>query len=338
MDIYYLNALDTDNTYRVVESVAGAMNPVVVAAPTPPYAHFAWPAAIKHGETTQLYFAGYRSGKWDQALMASKTNGAFGQPTAILTADASEGGIGPMHVAYFQDGSEPYHLYYTHLHSNKVALATSADGVSFTRKGVVFSAATLQQVFLSSAFKHEGKYYLLLHGTDDRGIGRSYLSSALAPDGPFSSPVEIAAPDGFETTLTATAQQDFGYVPGGISVPIGVPLVTSHAGMPYAVVAKKQVGNLVYFASPFLTTVNGPLVSAFATHFSDVRYMPDGTWRAYATGYRSLPMLAEYTGEFAADHLTGPWTPVAAGALPFSPDFIGGRRSTENPSRLQIVD
>ena len=221
-----------------------------------------------------------------------------------------------------------------------IGLATSFDGISWTRRGTVISASLPEEAGgLSLAYacqRSNGEYVLVYHGySSDLEKGVALVATASPPIHIFSGKTIVKSFDNFSTTITATAGANNGTVELGVIVPLGIPLLINGQARE-TVVAKRQDGTQIWFDHPLLNSYAGAMLYSMAKNKVELSYIkekPDGTWAGIFTLYNPAALLAEYTTEGTAPSLTGPWDYSKTG-LRFLPWPLGTLYSLENPSPL----
>ncbi|KRP85966.1 hypothetical protein AOQ73_36425 [Bradyrhizobium pachyrhizi] len=232
-------------------------------------------------------------------------------------------------------------IYYLDRASKQIKLATSADGMSFTRHGAVITPSLPEEeAGLSMSYacrRANGEYVIFYHGYyNDTKNAVALVATADRPQGPFTKKTIIARPDGFASTLsakrlTATATVD-------VRVPLGIPLLVGGGTTKQeANVAIKQDERTIWFERPFVFNhVSDRLVSASRNkvELSYAQEQQDGSWRGVFTFYNAdTGVTSEYTTEGSAQSLTAPWSYSRTG-FRFKPWYPGGENSTENPTPL----
>lgn len=307
----------------------------------------AWPSAVRVGSAIRLYASAY-SGGWNTVrLWRSEDGVTFADLGAVFAADVSEPhGVGPTHVMYEPGAPEPYTMYYVVRGPSGpggvIAVATSRDGTSWTRKGTVLSASLPEEASgLSVSYacrRDDGDRVLVYHGYSLNAT-KGVAIVATARGGvtrPFAGKSVVKRFDDFDTTLTGGAGQRDATVPPHVTVPLGIPLLIGDATAREAIVATRQKGRSLGFDRPLSRGYSGAPLYSMArnkTDLSHVRELPDGAWRGIFTLYKPAALVAEYTTEGLASSLTGPWRYAGKG-FRFRPSLPGTLHSLENPTPL----
>lgn len=344
---WFLNGNGTDNTYRIWQFADDGLpltTPVVL--PPPGYRHVAWPSAVRIGDARHVYASVYDGKKWGEIHLWQDDGKGFDHRGARFVADpvAEPHGVGPAQLVYEPAEPEPYALYYLVRGAagpgQAIALATSKDGATWTRRGNVITATLPEEasgLTMSYACRASDGDFVLAYSGYFEGAAKAAALAVKGPrEGPFTDKTVIARPDGFQATVTTGPAENFGLFPDRVSVPIGMPLLIVDGDYNETVVPIKQVGRTVFFDRP--TFFAHPSASVFSMAASKIdpsfiEETPDG-WRGIFTVYGPAPgSFAEYTTEFSAPSPTGQWTPDGAG-LRFTPWQNETLRSTENPTPL----
>lgn len=344
---WYLNGKGASNNYQIWafgdDGFPLSLDPVIL--PPSGVTHLAWPSAVREGSIVRTYVSAY-SGGWNTIRLYTSPDGlSFTDQGVIFSADASEPyGVGPAYVMRDAGGPDPYVLFYLVRGAggpgNRIAVATSSDGISWTRRGSVISASLPQEadgLSMSYACKTQaGQYVLAYHGYY-AGLtkGAALLATAAAPTSSFSGKIIAKLPDEFASVLTATAGQNTATVPAGVAVPLGIPLLISDASREH-VIAKRQDGVRIWLDRPLLSSHSSAALLSVAKAKVDISYVqekPDGSWAGIATLYGPAALVAEYTTGVKAQSLNGPWTYDGLGFRfqPWLPSFL---YSLENPTPL----
>lgn len=336
MQGYVGNCFGDAGRYEVFEFSATG-NPV---RPVSGHRDAAWPSAVQRGDIVEVFAAERVAGVWKTVHRWRSIAGApyADAGVAFAAGPAEPHGIGPATVTF--DGST-YRLFYAIRGiagpSHAVGLATSEDGASFERRGVVFTpgAEAPGGVSVSYACSDGDDHYLFLHAySADLSSATSILARGCSPDGPYAYHSTIMAPSGRRGTLSGVIGNCFAQFTGPMVV--GSPIVVKGTRTePYIPV--EIVGGTVYFDRPLDLTHGGDPWADFIAAKADisfVRKLADGTWTGAITGYEQFAgATSEYTSPISAESITGPWT-VGKGYF-LSPYFNSGRRSTENPEPIR---
>ncbi|MCA1396396.1 hypothetical protein [Bradyrhizobium sp. BRP56] len=346
---WFLNGLGSSGIYHIWEFGDDGLVSSLTPALSPPdgVLHLAWPSAIApDAHTRRLYASAYTTDWFELRLWTSTNEGAWIPQGIAFQSDASEpGGIGPAQVVYEPGAAEPYMIYYLDRASKQIKLATSVDGMTFTRHGAVITPSLPEEASgLSISYacrRANGEYVIFYHGYyNNTQNAVALVATADSPHGPFTKKTIIARPDGFASTLSAhrlnaTATAD-------VAVPLGIPLlVGGGTARQEANVAIKQDETTIWFERPFVFDhVSDRLVSVSRNkvELSYAQEQPDGSWRGVFSLYNPDPNVAsEYTTEGSARSLTAPWSYARTG-FRFKPWYRGGENSTENPTPLLSND
>ncbi|MDE2105795.1 MAG: hypothetical protein KGL39_51700 [Patescibacteria group bacterium] len=324
-----------------------------VAMPPSGSTNVAWPSAlIPFGGSKIFLYASTYGALWNAVHLwtATSVDGPFIDQGSVFSADPvlEPYGIGPAQVTYEPTSIlQPFIMYYLVRGASgpgqTIAVATSVDGVHWTRGGPVLSTSLPQEAGgLSASYACKtasGDYALFYHGySSDLSAGYGLVATSNSATGPFSNKAVILAPQSFLTTLTSYAGSVTARVPSGVSVPIGIPLLAGYSTSGQEpVVAVRQSGTLVWFSRPFLYPHSSDQTISMLSAKVDPSYaqeQADGTWKGTATAYGPAPgVAAEYTTGVAGSSLSGPWT-FAANGIAFTPFTSYGLNSTENPTPL----
>ncbi|WP_141700710.1 hypothetical protein [Methyloceanibacter superfactus] len=345
--MWYLNGKGTDTPYGIwafgEDGLPLAAAPVVRA--TDAETHIAWPSAIKDGPTTRLYASVYNEG-WKTVRLYTASHGVeFIDQGPVFAANGDEPyGIGPAYVMRDPAGPDPYVMYYLvrgqRGPGNDIAVATSPDGRTWTRHGVILSASLPEEAGgLSVSYacrERSGAMVLLYQGYDaDLAKGVALVATAPGPTSGFSDRVIIKSWDGFSATVRGIAGEKAGHVHAGAKVPIGIPLLI--AGSPAEpIVATRQEGTRIWFDRPLLNAHADSRLYSMARNkveMSYIRQMPDGSWTGIATLYKPAALAAEYTTALSSPTLQGVWDYDRTG-FTFEPSHPETRESLENPTPL----
>lgn len=301
----------------------------------------AWASPIVDGSNTRVYGSVLASGVWGSIHRWSSIAGApYVDDGAVLTANASEPyGIGPGALNF--DGTT-YRLFYLIRGAGgpgvEIALATSTDGLTFTRQGIVYTCGSEAPggASLSFACTIGSASYLLIHAyAADLQTASSFIASAASPDGPYTFLCSAVEPSGVSGTATGSAGNNFiSFTGNGFTE--GVPVViqaSDISAQPY--IPKEISGNSMWLDRPLECSPNSAPIAQITRNKVDLSYisqLADGTFEGAVTGYGSLPVLCEYTVKVIAPAITGPWTFAQDYLL--KPYFGSGAFSTENPEPI----
>jgi hypothetical protein len=307
--------------------------------------HVAWPSAIQEGSITRVY-ASVNTGKWDEVRLYSSEDGLkFDDQGVVFSANESEPyGIGPTYVMRDPSGPNRYVMYYLVRGAGgpgeSIAVATSPDGLKWTREGNVISASLPEEaggLSMSYACRMaSGEMVLLFHGYDESlNKGVSLTATATTPTSTFRNKTIIKSWDGFSTTVSGLAGQNLGLVASKSTVPLGIPLLIGGAAREH-IVAVKQEGAWVWFDRPLLYAHEGSALYSMARNKVEMSYIkqqPDGSWHGIATVYGPAELPAEYTTALSSPALGGTWNYDGTG-FRFQAWLPGFLYSLENPTPL----
>ena len=343
---WYLNGRSAQNPYQIWamgdDGLPSAVTPAVPISGN--VANIAWPSTVQEGSVTRIYASTYVSGKWSDVHLYTSTDGLnFSDQGIVFSANANEPyGIGPSHIMRDPDGPDPYVMYYLVRGpsgpGSSIGVATSDDGITWTRRGIVVSSSLPEEaggLSLSYACRDSmGDIVLVYHGYDaglDKGV--PIVATAPTPTSAFSNKTIIKTGDNFSTAFTGTAGQNTGVVSIGVTVPIGIPLL-AYGTDREPIVVLKQEGSRVWLTRPLLYSYSNASLYSMARYKVEISYiheMPDGSWRGIATLYGpATGIVAEYTTSLSSPTLTVPWNYVGDG-LRFTPWLSGTSYSLENP-------
>lgn len=316
----------------------------------------AWPSAIiQPGSSQVLLYASTFDTKWSAVHLFTATDagGPFTDAGAVFTNDATTEpyGIGPAQVIYEPGAPTPFMMYYIVRGAGGpgqgISLATSVDGMRWSRAGVVLAASLPQEsggLSVSYVCKTLGGLYALFYQgyNSDLSAGYALVATATSPGGPFGMKNVILSPAPSSTILTSYSGTIQGRVAAGATVPLGVPmLVAPGAPDQEPTVAIKQSGPLVWFDHPFLYPHSAAQIVSMTSAKVDPSYareQPDGSWKGVATVYGPAPgVSAEYTTGVSGPSLSSTWQIDGTG-ITFSPFGSYGLTSTENPTPLVADD
>lgn len=339
---YVINAFGASSRYNIFTVGADGWVNSFAPLPAPPGSvHTAWPSGIARNGTTTVYATVYLS-RWDAVGRWSRTGSQWTYNGSVFASSSVEPhGIGPTWVGYDTVTSQ-FLMYYVALNSSQVGatirLATSSDGIAWTRGGVVVSAGGPQSaggLSMSYACRDDdGRYLLAYHGYDvslQKGI--ALLATAGAPDGPFTTAPTLMRGDGWESTAWGRTGNSILALPAGASVPLGIPLLLPGGEVS---VAQKQVGAIAHLSWPLRQDFSWlPIVSS-GKNKVDPSYIKrtDAGWTGIWTLYGGIAnRTAEYAVEVTAPSLAGPWTFSRTGLaiIPFFPEW---QQSAENPQPI----
>jgi hypothetical protein len=345
--MWFLNGKDPSTPYGIWQFDNNGRVMAPAAATPSGISDLAWASAIQRQvPMASLYASACVNGVWNQIrLFTSLTGGApFQDQGPVLIADTTEpNGIGPAQVIFDPTDPVPFTIYYLARGINEIRAATSPDGQVFTRQGAVLKPSINEDsagMSMSYAVRlDDGSYAIFYHGYyNNAANGASIVATSPTKLGPFGNKVVLLRPDGFGTTATASKGAATGSVPAGVTLPIGVPLLAGPATTQQEViVAEQQSGTFVWFDRPFCNDHTADQLVSMAAAKVDLSYaqkQPDGTWKGIATLYGpGAGVSAEYTTSVHGADLVTPWS-FSGDGLRFSPFFVGGRQSTENPAPL----
>jgi hypothetical protein len=349
---FFLNAFGNNNRYTIlrfdgdrspspVRSIIGPNNDGGAGA-------VAWPSGFKVNGKERVYASRRFNGKWTDVGIWESSDGqnfAFVGPALAASSD-EPGGIGPAQIYYAEGEPRPFKMVYLvrgEPVGTSVALATSEDGLSWQRAGIVYRATQpweatgIAPSFVARA--NDGTWVLTLNAYETIDKAHAAIATSSSPNGPFTNPLRIMEPVPSRATVTG-ARRMVAYAQISGPVRLGEPhiLRSSNPVAMEAVTPTKIVGSTVYFDRP-LSSDFGSVADLVHTGFSKVDpsyiwQMADGSWRGYWTGYGAIQnVVSEYTFEVTAPSLEGPWSIVPSG-FPFKPWMAEGLSSTENPTPL----
>lgn len=310
---------------------------------TPPAGttHVAWPIAIRVGSEVRVY-ASVFNGSWNTLRLWTSTDGInFTDQGTVFTADGDEPfGVGPAMIMY---DAGTYVLYYLVRGASgpgsDIAVATSTDGIKWTRQSVVISATLPEEaggISMSYACRMaNGNYALFYHGYSvDLSKGVALVATSSDRLSAFGNRAIIRSWDGMSSTITANSGENTGIAAGAL--PIGIPVVINDAKRE-SVVVVRQDGTRVWFDRPLLSAHSAAPIYSVARNKVELSYareLADGTWRGIFTMYDPVGSItAEYTTEGSSATLTGPWQ-VSGTGFRFQPWLPGTKYSLENPTPL----
>ena len=345
---WYLNGMGPSAPYQIWayrdDGFPSSIKPVI---PLPSGASaLAWPSAIQVGSIVRVY-ASVKYESWSAVRLWTSHDGInFADQGVVFTSNSDEPhGIGPTYVMYEPSVSEPYKMYYLVRGASgpgpSIAVATSTDGINWTRYGKVISASLTEEAGgLSMSYacrRANGNYVLVYHGySSDLSKGVALVAQANSPTSTFTGKTIIKSYDGFDATINAAAGRNFGTVPSGITVPLGIPLLVLDENREQ-IVAKAQDSTRVWFDRPFLYSHSSTPIYSMARRKVEASYLKelwDGSWKGIFTIYNPVDnVAAEYTTEASASSLTGTWSYTGSGFRfqPWIPDVFW---SIENPTPL----
>jgi hypothetical protein len=340
-DGYVGNAWGNERKYTVFEFTNGGN----ALKPVPSVHETAWPSAIRTGvggSIVTVYLSDLFNGRWSRVhRWVSNAGDGYVDGGVVLTANGSEpNGIGPAVTTF--DGSL-YRIFYLVRGPSgpglTINLATSSDGINFSRQGVVYTADAEAPggLSLTYACTDGSTSYLVLHAySSGFETAKAVIVSAASPDGPYSSPTVVISPSGVTGTISGFAGNNFATLTGPLTIGRHI-LVKSGAGSaaePYTPV--EISGRLAWFDRALAQShSNAPWADAISKKV-DLSFITrsGGTWTGAVTGYGHFPgVVSEYTARASAPSVTGPWT-LGPGHL-LQPFFNSGNRSSENPEPIR---
>lgn len=346
---WYLNAAGTNGRYQIFafndDGSPRFVQPVIASMAT--LTNLAWPSALNVGGERWLYVSGFDGTGWRAIYRWTSSDGAsFLARGVAFSASALEPfGVGPAQVTYEPSAAEPFTMYYLVRGpagpGATIAAATSHDGLTWTRRGVVVSASLPQEaggLTVSYACRMQNGDHALFYSGYSGDHSRAAAIVATGPSalGPFGAKTVIMEGDEFNVPFSANPAENTGLV-GGALVRTGIPHLVADGQYSEVVTPIRQDGPRVWLDRPlFFRHTAARLVSmaALKVEPSYAQQQPDGSWRAIMTTYGPVSgVLAEYTAEASAPTLTGPWTFDGTG-LRFSPWLNATVYSTENPTPL----
>lgn len=358
-EIWFLNHYGTAGQYKVSRfNKDGTIHLPAFACANPfgSIAHFFQPSAIRVDGVTKLFVVGETtSGNFGIHLFTSTDNIAFSYYGQVFTPNGSEpNGITQANVFYDENQPDPFLMYYVVRGMNgpgSIAVASSPDGVTWTRHGTVLSPSGSDETYgisLGWVCKDpdNGDMVLWYNGfsTSDYMATTGKIARSSNPLGPFGNKTTIVSPDGLTFTLASGSSGNaYGIMASGQTSPVGVPMVIEGPSQAYqeVVTVIRQEGDYVHFERPLrFTHSNRPFHSSIRNKIlpTFAKENPDGSWYGIFTSFGAAPGLTtEYTIEYSAPEIDGPWSPLGTG-LKFKPWFGQGLYSTENPTPLQVVE
>ncbi len=335
-DGYVGNAYGVEGRYQIFEFTEEGSPLYQISNSTN---HIAWPSAIRLGPQTTVYASENISGKWQNIRRWVSIDGVHYSDTgSVFSANGSEPyGIGPATVNY--DGST-WRMFYLIRGSagsgTRVGLATSADGVAFTRSGTVFATGSEAPggAAVSYACTDGSTSYLLIQAySADLNTGPSLVVSATSPGGKYSLVGMALPPSSASGTITGSAGNNFARFTGAIR--IGVPIVVNDGPAPY--VPTEKSGTVVWLDRPLEKAYSGTAwgeITRSKADMSFIRKTANGSWEGAVTGYGVFPgVLSEYTNPINASSVTGPY--IQGSGYFLKPYFNSGKYSTENPEPIR---
>lgn len=337
---FYLNGKTATDAYKIFafgdDGYPELLNPAIqnIYGVT----DLAWPSAFRSGQNVTVFASAYDGAKWSRIMRFLSTDGGltFNAGTTVFISNSSEPqGVGPAAIMYDASLASPYVMYYCLRGTANVACADSPDGITWTRRGVIYTGTGSDEigtVSVSYAFKHDGQYVVGIHCYNSAlTIANSKIITSTLPTSGFGASTLLFSPDNFASTATTTVGGSWATVPAGVTVPLGIPLV--FAGTTQEVnVARKQLGTAVWFEWPFSvarTNINFASAARVKADISHIWQKPDGTWEGYLTGYGAFD-AAEFCTSIISPSMTGPWTYKRDG-LPFR-CWYSRIESMENPT------
>ena len=352
-DIFYVNTKGTGGHYSISRFVDGVSNPVqpVVSPDQDSTRDLAWPWAVRRAGTTHLYVSYYdrNQKRWGGVRLYRAPEGTtnFSDVGPVLRPTGDETAITPSHTGYHDDR---WHMFYSAVLGGRLAAeiryATSQDGLSWSKHGVVLSSGAsydaagvaVDYVCQDSA----GNWRLYYTALPSVHAASAAIGIAAKPDGPYSKQ-KIMTADGLYTTLKYSASVGIGFVtvndPG--KVRIGGTYIlsdgtTQASVQPVRVIGKE--GSIVYLDDSLQREYSaGARLDSTARHKispSYVREGPDGHWSGVWTGFiTDLRLAMEYTFNVTDD---GMWRQdYSKRGLPLEPTHVQQLYSTENPEPVR---
>ncbi|MCA9880651.1 MAG: hypothetical protein KC442_22800 [Thermomicrobiales bacterium] len=345
---WFLNANGTTNTYQIFafndDGTPQSVTPV--ASPEAPLVHLAWPSAIQVKNERWLLASGYDGSQWGSVhRWVSTDNGPWVAKGPWLTADASEPyGLGPAHVLIDPEAPEPFSVIYLVRGASgpgdTIAVATSADGVTWRRHGPILSKSLPQEaggLTLGYACRDTAGQWVVWYSGYSTDLTRA---AALVATGdsllhPMVDKIVMMEGDNNSTGITANQAENTAIV--GTTLKLGTPHLIIDGAHNELVVPVVQDDSRIWLDRPLLYQHTNATIVSMAARKVEPSYaqeQPDGSWKAIMTVYGPQPgIFAEYTTEASAPNLNGPWTFDASG-IRFSPWLNSTRYSTENPTPL----
>lgn len=346
---WYLNASGTNGRYQIFafndDGSPRFVQPVIASMST--LTNLAWPSALSVGGERWLYVSGFDGVGWRAIYRWTSSDGAsfLARGPAFTASTLEPFGVGPAQVTYEPDAAEPFTMYYLVRGpagpGATIAAATSHDGLTWTRRGVVVSAMLPQEaggVTVSYVCRMQDGDYALFYSGYSADFSRAAALVATGPTalGPFGDKAVMMEGDEFNAPFSANPAETTGLV-GGALVRPGIPHLIADGPYSEVVVPVRQDGSRVWLDRPlFFRHTAARLISmaALKVEPSYAQQQPDGSWRAIMTMYGPTPgVFAEYTAEASAPTLAGPWTLDGTG-IRFSPWLNATLYSTENPTPL----
>ena len=311
--------------------------------------HVAWPSAFQVNGSTRVYGSRYYNNQWrDIACWTGPKSGPFAFSGIALTANVNEpNGIGPSQVYFDAAAARPWKMVYLVRNAigtgHRLALADSADGLAWERRGPVMTAS---ESYEAAGFSpshvmrdNDGTWALFYQAYQSLTQGPAAIALAPTSSGPFGNKQIIFQPTGITHAvsngrrLTSTAT-----VNSGGPVRVGEPYVIRllAGGGLQVTLPTRQVGTTVYFEEFLLADyVSGVELAHIARNKIDPSYAtqrPDGSWRGIFTGYGLWSdLITEYTFNVEAPQVSGPWT-ITPGRVSFNPWNLPTLLSAENPT------
>lgn len=323
-------------------------SPSPVIAPSGSIVHIVWPSCIKVGDVTNIWASIDEGTGFNKIRRWISPDGLnFSDQGDVLVANGSEpNGIGPAQVIYDPTQADPYIMFYnirgaSSAPGTTIGCATSQDGISWTRQGVVLTASGTDEaggIATGYALKLGNEDYAIVYSAYPSGLATAStkIATCSTPTGTFGSKAVLMQPDNFSSTLTATAGEMIGTVPSGVVVPLGVPLIMTSSQE--VIVAKRQINSTtVIFDRPFSSSHSAATFYSAArrkVEGSFIEQQDDGTWKGIFTLYApDTGIAAEYTANVEGPSFGSPWTFTGEG-LRFKPWINGSLTSLENPTPL----
>lgn len=353
-EVFILNAYEgtryTLMRYEGREAVPVA--PIVGAHNDGGVVNVAWPSAFRFSDgAVRVYASRYYNNQWRDIAYwhapAGSTTFSFGG-IALAANGAEPYGICPAHIYYdATDTANPWKMVYLVRGAsgpgNRIDLADSADGLTWTRRGQVFTAS---QPFEAAGVaptwvtqQTDGSWAMVYEAYQTLNFTPGAVAVAATSSGPFINQRVIFPPNSTAHTISGGAPRTNTATVTG-QVRLGEPHLLRNAtsGAIQLVLPTRQEGTTLYFDDPLFDdfSANSELAHIARNKVSPsyIRQAPDGSWTGAFTGYGQWPgVLTEYVFLGAAPTLDGPWE-ITQAPLPFPPWTAAGRLSTENPAPL----
>lgn len=345
---WFLNGNGTTGKYQIFafgdDGRPDSVLPVVPA--TGALLHVAWPSAIQVGNERWLLASGYDGSRWGSLYRWVSTDGGpWVARGPWFSANAAEPyGIGPAHVLIDPGAADPFIVVYLVRGpsgpGNIIAVATSPDGVTWTRRGPILGKTLPQEtggLAMSYACRQQSGEWAVFYSGYSADLTRAAALVATGPSllAPLTDKSVMLEGNSQQTTLTANPAETTATV--GAVVQTGMPYLIVDGAYTEVIVPVAQEGNRLWLDRPLFYRHTNAVLTSMAARKIDPSYaqqQPDGAWRGIMTVYGpQAGVFAEYTTEASAPDIDGPWTWDNTG-LRFSPWLNGTLYSAENPTPL----